>query len=260
MGVDRRKSGGSGPDDGSGDLGRVTLSTGQTVDLPLVTEATMLGAVFPAPREAVYDLLPAGVEPVRATPGGRAAVTLLSVEYHHVGVDGIQPYDEFGVILPAVEASTRTVPFVSALSRATSGYVWYLPVTTEPARALGVDVWGYPKVVADVAHDDEGSRRRTTVTEDGDHVLTLEVARPPSLSAGLDGYNYTVRDGGLLRVPTDVDGELGGWLLSDAVSVTFGDHDRADVLRDLDLGGRALARLFVEGRAVFHRGEPVGTD
>lgn len=235
----------------------VALSTGQTVEFPVTLEATMLGAAFAAPRERVAALLPDGVRPIRATADGRAAVTLLSVEYHRVGVEGIDPYDEFAVVVPAVHGSTLTVPYLSALNRATSGYVWFLPVTTEPAKALGVDVWGYPKVVGDIAHQDEGDRRRTTVAVDGERVLALEVARPPSIDRRDDGYTYSVRDGELLYTPTEVDGALGAWPYSGAASVSFGSHDRAAPLDRLDLGGRALARVSVEGEVVFHAGEPI---
>jgi hypothetical protein len=238
------------------DTESVTLSTGQTVELPLSARATIVGAVFSARRHAVDALLPAGVRPIPATPGGRAAVTLLSVEYHALDVD-IEPYDEFGVIVPAVHGPIRTVPYLSALRDATSGYVHFLPVTTEPARALGVDVWGYPKVVADVTHEDRGDRRRTTVTVDGDRFVTMAVERPPTVPVRRDGYNYTVSDGDLLEVPTELDGEIGGWPFSDRVSVDFGPHDRAAPLAELGLRRRALGRVAARGTVRFHPGVPV---
>jgi hypothetical protein len=236
--------------------GPVTLSTGQTVELPLTTRATMVGAVFPAPWESVASLLPAGLRPLRVTPE-TAAVTLLSVDYHHVGVEGIDPYDEFAVVVPAVRGAAASLPVGSALSRATSGFVWYLPVTTEPARALGVDVWGYPKAVADVTHEDDGARRHTTVALDGTHLVTLSVERPPTVPLSRDGYNYTIADGSLCRVPTDVSGRVGAWPFTRRASVSFGDHPRVAPLAALDLGGRALARLAVDGTARFHPGDPV---
>jgi len=239
----------------------MTLSTGQTVEFPVDLEATMLGAVYSAPRAPVDALLPGGVQPIRATPGGDAAVTFLSVEYHDIGVNGIDPYDEFGVIVPATHGAT-TVPYLSPLTRATSGYVWYLPVTTEPARALGVDVWGFPKVVADITHEDEGSQRRTTVSIDGERFVTMLVDRPPSIHRQDDGYSYSVRDGALLYTPADIDAEIGGWPFTDAVAVTLGEHDRAEVLRDLNLGldGRALARIALDGTVRFHPGEPLAAN
>jgi hypothetical protein len=234
----------------------LVLSTGQTVTLPLVTEATMLGAVFKTARAPIQELLPDGLRSIGPT-SQTAAVTLLSVEYHYMGVDEIEPYNEFAVLIPAVHGSTRTLPFASLFNRATSGYMWYLPVTTESAKALGVDIWGHPKVVADITHQDGGSRRRTTVTVDGEHVLTFEVDRPPSISQQKSGYVYTVKDGTLLRSPNEVDGKIGMWPYSNQVSVTFGDHPRADRLQTLDLGDRALARLSVKGEAIFHTGAPV---
>ena len=240
-----------------GSEGSFTLSTGQTVDLPLSTEATMLGAVFSASRKAVDDLLPRELQPVRATPTGKAAVTFLSVEYRHIGVDGIDSYDEFGVVFPAVRRSTPTVPYLSALYRSMRGYVWSLPVTTEPAKALGVDIWGYPKFVADTTHKEDDSRRRTTVSVDDDRLVTLQVDRSPSVQVRDEGYNYTVSDDELLRIPVDVDAELGGWPLGGGVSLSLGSHPRVEPLKNLDISERALGRLSLDGEVRFHTGEPI---
>ena len=131
----------------------ITPSTGETVALPLSTDTVVYRAVFPANREAVGDLLSRGVEQIRATPR-RAGVTFLAVEYHRIGDEAIESHDEFSVVFPAVQAGARSWPVASLAAHGTSGYVWYLPVTTELAAALGVDIWGYPKPVADIDHDD----------------------------------------------------------------------------------------------------------
>lgn len=217
----------------------------------------MLGAVFAAPRQQVTALLPDELQPMRVTAGGKAAVTFLSVEYHRIGNGEIDPYNEFAIILPAVHESTTTIPYLSALTQETSGYMWCLPVTTEPAKALEVDIWGFPKVVADITHEDAVTRRRTTVTVDGERFITFETTRPPSIETQDDGYTYTVKDGELLRVPNEVDGEVGVWPFSDEVSVSFGEYHRAEPLRGLDIGDRALARVSVEGEARFYPGEPL---
>lgn len=234
-----------------------TISTGQTVELPVRTEGTMLGAVFAAPRRAVSDLLPDGLSPIRATPAGKAAVTFLSVAYHSVDVEGLEPYNEFAVILPATHESSPGLPYLSALTQATDGYVWYMPVTTDPARAFGVEVWGFPKVVGDITHDDTGSTRETTVTIDGDRFVTFECARPPSMETQDTGFSYTSTDDELIRVPHRIDADAGLWPFSTDVSVTFGDHPKADDLRNLTLGPRALARVSVDGEAFFYPGQTV---
>lgn len=234
-----------------------TLSTGHTVNLPVRTRATMLGATFAAPRADVSELLPRGLHPIRATPTGDAAVTLLSVEYHDIEIPDMDPYDEFAVIIPANHASPSKVPYVSALTQATNGYVWYMPVTTEPAKAFGVDIWGFPKVVADITHDDDGSTRTTTVTMDDDRFITFEIDRPPSIEMEDDGFSYTIKDDGLLKVPNKIDADAGLWPFSTNVSVSFGNHPKAGPLQSLNLGTRALARVSVDGDTYFYPGERV---
>ncbi len=232
-----------------------TLSTGHTVELPVRTRTTMLGATFAVPKSGVSELLPSGLRPIRATPTGAAAVTLLSVEYHEVDISGMDPYDEFAVIIPACHASPSSVPYVSAMTQAANGYVWYMPVTTEPAKAFGIDIWGFPKVVAEISHNDEGSVRTTTVTVDGDRFLTFEIDRPPSMERSDEGFSYTVKDDRLLKIPNTIDADAGLWPFSTAASVSFGNHPKAQLLQSLDLSSRALARVSLDGDAYFYPGK-----
>lgn len=235
----------------------VSISTGHTVDLPVKLESTMFGATFAAPRNDIAELLPQGLQPVRATPTGKAAVTLLSVEYHDVGVPDMDPYNEFAVIMPAHHSSPASIPYVSALTQATNGYIWFMPVTTEPSKAFGVDIWGFPKVVADITHDDTGSVRETTVSIDGDRFGTFEIDRPPGTTMQDDGFSYVLNDDQLLKVPNEIDAEVGLWPFSTNVSVSFGEHPKAEPLRSLDLGSRALGRVSLDGDAYFYAGESV---
>lgn len=233
----------------------VTLSTGQTVGLPATTEATMTAAIVPADRERVAALLPSGLSPLRSGRG-TAAVWLLSVEYHDVDHGSLEPYDEFAVVFGATSGSPEGVPYLSPLLR-TEGYVWYMPVTTESARAFGDEIWGYPKVVADVDIEETNGRRRTTVAVDGEHLVTLEVEQPPTLSRNDSLTAYAVKDRTLLRVPGQISGEMGMWPYSREFSYTLGDHPKAEQLRRLDLGDRAFTRFYADGEVTFGPGEPV---
>lgn len=233
----------------------VTLSTGQTVELPAYTRATMSAVIVPASRRRVAALLPPGLSPVRAG-FGTAAVWLLSVEYHDIGRGALDPYDEFAVIIAATPDSGTGVPYVSPLAR-TEGYVWYMPVTTEPGRAFGDEVWGYPKVVADIDIEDDGRRRRTTVTVDGDRFITMSMARPPTVTRDETLTAYTETEGSLLRTRGDLSGEMGAWPYSRRFSYSLGDHPKAETLRELELGDRAFARFYADGDAVFGAGKPI---
>jgi hypothetical protein len=235
-----------------------TLSTGHDVRLPLSTHATMTGAVLSASPEAVRELLPAGLAPVRATPN-RAAVTFLCVDYDRIGHDsGIEPYNEFGVLIPAVHDNSRTLPFLSVLTRGVTGLVWHLPVTSEPAKALGVDIWGYPKEVADIVHEDDGSTRRTTVEIDDQQLIDMTVDRPPMFEQSDSGVSYTTKDGTILCEQLELNGEIGLWPYSSSISYTLGDHPRARRLAELDLSDRALLRFAADTEFVIHEGNPVG--
>lgn len=70
-----------------------------------------------------------------------------------------------------------------------------------------------------------------------------------------DGLSYTVMDGQLLKVPTEIDADAGFRPFGRNVSVSFGEHLKADPLRSLDVRTRALARVSVGGDAYFHPGE-----
>jgi len=235
-----------------------TLSTGHQVELPLSTHASITGAVLSASPAAVRELLPEQLSPIRATRN-RAAVTLLCVDYDRIGHDsGITPYNEFGVLIPAVHDETRTLPYVSVFSRGVSGYVWHLPVTSEPAKALGVDIWGYPKEVADITHDDDGSTRHTSVHIDGEHLIDVTVERPPMFTQSDTSVSYTTKDESVLCENLELNGEIGLWPYSSNISFRLGDHPRAQRLEELDLSNRALMRFAADTEFVIHEGERVG--
>ncbi|GAA5473961.1 acetoacetate decarboxylase family protein [Haloarcula hispanica] len=238
-----------------GDGDRVRLSTGHEVTLPLVTEATVAGAVLPARYDVAESLLPDGLAPVRAT-ARRAAVVLLCVEYHRIGDDAMAPYDEFAVLISAT-ADGRRPPLLPLLTRNVGGYVWSLPVTTEPACALGDEIWGYPKTVADITHRDDATRRETTVVEDGNRVATVGIDWPRTWERRETVESYAVREGQLERTPIEFQGKLGAAPLSNRVDVDLGDHERADTLRSLDLGSRSVLRFSLEGRITYGAGRPV---
>jgi len=233
----------------------VTLSTGQTVTLPLETAATGTGLVLPADSAAVDELLPDGLSPVRLTPG-RGLVTVVAVEYHRIGDDAMRPYDELAVVLGATPRPSPR-PLAPLATGDYGGYVHSLPVTTEPARALGAEGWELPKTVARISHHDEGGRRTTSVVEDGDHVVTVDIARPRTWPATRETTSYAVRDGRLEALPVSMDGRFGVRPLSSDFEVMVGYHDRSATLRDLDVGERALAQFAFEGEVTYGAGQPV---
>jgi hypothetical protein len=155
---------------------------------------------------------------------GRAFVTLTFVRYE----DGdLGAYNEVGVLL-----------FVRGPG-GTGVYVRHLPVDQEFTLAAGIQIWGYPKSLAEIRIE-EGSREAScTVSYEGAEVLELAVRQggvpfpQPSLPT------YTLHDGSLRLTRWTTRGlarvRLGG------AKLTLGDHPMAGELRGLGLPRRAVS-------------------
>lgn len=221
---------------------RHTLSTGHEVTVPLETDAEATGLVVTADAERASEWLPDDLTPLRVAPG-RTAVTLLSVDYRRIGDDAMEPYREVCVAVAVTPATDSESAPLAALRDGFGGYVAALPVTTEPARALGDEVWGYPKSVADIAITDRGDRRRTALGDERGHVLTFEAPCRPRFGAGVGTASFT--DGhGLARQPLRLTGRFG--LRPFGGSYELGEHPLAERLRTLELG-RSLCALAFDG-------------
>ncbi|WP_436928723.1 acetoacetate decarboxylase family protein [Halosimplex halobium] len=246
-----------------------TLSTGQEVAVPLETEAEATAVVVTGDAGTAAEWLPDPLAPLSVAPG-RTAVTFLSVDYRRIGDDAMAPYEEVGVLL-AVTPADGPVRELGALRRglagsagALGGYVAALPVTTEPARALGVEIWGYPKSVADVRVTDRGGRRRTAVGDERGHLVTFEAPWNPRVEATVRTASYTGGDRhgtgeraevgtgagtgdrvGASRQPLELSGRFGARPFGG--TYTLGHHPLAERLRDLGLG-RSLGTLAFDGR------------
>jgi hypothetical protein len=253
----------------------IRLSNGRAVEVPVGYEATVAGVVAVADYDALDRATPERLRPVRIGPT-EGVVTLVGINYGHIG--DFDPYGEFAVIVPVSRHSVAGAP----LSAGTvGGWVHWLPVTTEPARLLGVDGWGFPKSVADItfetatvdADGSDGGRRvrRCRVAVGGELVLTLSVdlGRPARLWAGRTlsvdtaTTSYTEQDGQLLATTVDLDGATVVRPLDSGVSLALGPHERADDLRALGVGSRLLGRQVLGSfwcnslSGAIHRGRRV---
>lgn len=220
----------------------VTLSTGHTVELPLECEFTMAGALFGGAYSQLNECLPSSrLTPIRIGIQ-RGLVALVDIEYSYVG--GLKPYNEFAVIIPVTCDAPVDAPLVQLFGGDLGGYVHYLPVTTEESVALGREIWGYPKEVADITTTEQQGIRRITVAKDGEEILRLTVRRAAGRDRELTMHSYTVQDAQLIRTRTEVAGDVAIRPFRQQPSYTLGEHPRADELRRLGIGEQSLGRLF----------------
>lgn len=246
---------------------RRRLSTGHEVELPLELAFAMGGVVVPARRRRLEALLPDGLSALAIAPGV-GCVALVAIQYHRVGGNdgddasgddstGLEPYDEFAVIVPAVRGARTSLLAGQLASAEVGGYVHWLPVTTEASVALGRELWGYPKTRASITVTDGPRGIRAAVDADGAERARLEVARPRVRLGGGERdwhlWSYTTSEGDLIRTEATVRGDVAIGSPVGA-SVTL----ESTLQRELGAWTRPLARLYGSRvRARLHEGERV---
>jgi hypothetical protein len=208
-------------------------------------DSSMIAASFPAPAAKVQEVLPSDkLKPVQVMPG-TAAVALAAMEYRHI--DGLAPYNEFGVMLPVVYQTADNIPGLPGL------YVLHLPVTTEEARWGGVEIYGYPKFIAEISFEDAGEMRRCRIRAEGKDIITLEVKKPVSQPQSWELYTYTVKDGQLLRTLIQQQGQIGTSDVRGGASYTLGDHTIAEELRALGMDKTSVLHQYApQSQSMLH--------
>lgn len=200
---------------------------------------------FPAPTRRVRELLPDDrLVPVEMVPG-LAVITLAAFEYRKMAT--LRPYNEFAIMVPVRYEPERNVPFLPLLcpDRYEVGFwVHHLPVTTEEARAVGVGVWGLPKVLAQIEFRDVGWVRECDLWEDGEHVITLSAPVGETRHEEREFYAFSVLGGELLKSLVDTKGQYHAWNVPGRASFRLGTHPIADELRELQVQNLAIAGLF----------------
>jgi hypothetical protein len=204
-------------------------------------------AHFPAPVAKVQELLPSGkLVPAQLRPG-TAVVTLIAMEYREM-VD-LEPYNEFAVAVPVLYEPGLNIPALPLLFpgwfKGFGLYVHHLPVTTEQARVGGVEIYGFPKFLAEISFEETGDSVRSQLTVEGTHVVTLEADKLPAKSRRMELAFYTVKEGKLLRTLVPIQGQIGSTSRGGGASYTLGDHPIAGELRALGLSETAVSRLYL---------------
>ncbi len=203
---------------------------GEQVRIPVQIRAADAGsALFPVDAGAARLLLAAtGLEPV--TVLGRALCNLAFVRY----VDGdLGPYHEFAFSLMARQPGRKG---------STGAYIHWLPVNQSFTCAAGQEIWGFPKLMADIDITPTRRGHRCEVAVDGRKVLALTVSDGVPAPGGAGGASidaYTHRDGVLRRTPW-VMNPGGVRMRPGGVRLELGDHPVADELRSLGLPRSAL--------------------
>jgi hypothetical protein len=215
------------------------------ISVPVFYYDMMSLAVFMlAPVKNVKTILPSKrMNPYRVTPW-HCIVAISAFEYRDTD---IEPYNEVSIAVPFV--MDRVSPlFTGVLRKAPEVpmmYIHNLPVTTEIARAAGVEFAGFPKFLADIGFERKGEWLSCQVNADGKHILTLTGRKTKlELRPRERIYPITCAHGRLLRLEL-IWSECNAGLskAQSDVRLELGNHPIAQGLRGLNLGRVLLYQL-----------------
>ncbi len=213
---------------------------GTTGKLPVFYRDTLsMTAVFTASSRAMRRHLPHGDMHLAELYPGRCLLAFSAFSY---GSSDIGPYNEFSIAV-LITYGKRSLPGFGVLGqvrrRRLHAYVRHLPVTTEIARWGGVEMYGYPKFVADIAFARDADTLACTLRDGDAPVLTLRgkvLAGAPAPPLRIK--TYSVKNGVPLRanVCTNFLACAATTRRDGAVLEIGGDHEIARELAAVGLG------------------------
>ena len=217
---------------------------GQKVKMPVFYyDNTSFTAMFTASTDKVRPFLPhPDMRPIELFPG-RCLMAFMAFEYRK---SDLGPYNEFciGVGITFRKSQLPLATMTSQfLRRSLSAYIWHLPVTTELARVGGVDLYGYPKFIAEIDFSREPGRIRCDLSAQGKKILSLS-GKTPATGAGkrLEYTTYSLKDGNPLRTRILVNPlEFAQSVSRDAARLEIGSgHQICEELQSIGLGAKPI--------------------
>ena len=219
----------------------------RTITLPnVVRDATAAVAFYLVSASAAQKLIAeSGLKVAQILPG-RTLCTIGAINYKDSDLDG---YHELALTFFVHEPSSRPLPLISAalgmVRGSLSAYVHWLPVDGELTCEAGRRIWGFPKFVTQIDIETEGDIERSTLTVDGQLVLTQTVKMGGSRSfTDRKQIAYSLLEGVVSRIPSDMSAEDLGARMGGA-TLELGPHPMADELRSLGLPKKALFTTYM---------------
>lgn len=216
-------------------------------------DVSSMWVYFSAPSHMVQSILPSErLKPI-SLGNGNALYGFVCFEYRDTTIG---PYNEVGIGAPCRLDPVINIPLLPALFNRFFGvgfYVHYLPVTTQIAYDAGVDIWGLPKFIAQIAFEETHNSRRCVLQADSKEILTLEVTHPDRAlkQDTYDFHTFSVKDKFLLKTPVQSSGQFWASRKSDSAQLHLGNHPVAEQLRELKLDTKPIKTIIYPNTQVI---------
>jgi hypothetical protein len=231
---------------------QVPWSGGTACNPTFYRDFTGVDLVFLTPARRVLAQLPSRrMKPLRVTRWH--AITVISLfEYRDTDIG---PYNEICMSFPITldKPAGILLGAMRELNRDLMAYIWHLPVTTEIARDLGIEVANYPKFLADIEFNRNNGWLSCHLSEGGHDILTLRVRELDTKPRGHSRvYPITFRDDYILRCEEILNmPQFGQSQKSADARLELGDHPVADELRGLKLGRLLRIQYMPHNQAIL---------
>jgi hypothetical protein len=159
--------------------------------------------------------------PKEITPG-ETRLQIVGCEIRKVQVAG--PYHEVSVQVP-----------VEPLDESPNGKFThlYLPVNTEKSRWPGVDIWGFPKFIANIDIKLENNRIVCRLSEGGQLILEFKINDKAGSRKHYKWDYYGIRKQQIVKTTMDTEGLISDEEFDGNASLVLGAHPLANTLRKI---------------------------
>jgi hypothetical protein len=195
-------------------------------------EVFSFAAVFPVSARKLKKYLPTKkMKLIKPFPG----ISLIFIKaFEYKQISALDPYNEVGIGFP--------LTFKDDDQTYEGSQFIHLPVTTERARELGVELFGYPKFVADIDIESGEHTAKCKLTHEDKHILTLEVPKLEVEAQISETHSFTVQNNKLLRVRVSGQGFTGMSSEKGQAILKLGDHSI----------GQEIDKLLYKNESVGH--------
>jgi|GEM_PF-316271 len=209
-------------------------------------DTTSLTAIYTAATREIRALLPRKeMYPLEVIPG-RCLIAFTAFEYRKTDID---PYNEFAISFP-ISYNRPQIPSLTAAWqmawRNISAYVWQLPVTTEIARKGGVDMYGYPKFIADITFEKRTDAITCTLSENEETILALTGKILPVRREKVTRFTtYSVIDGIPLKANVLINPiQFAQSMAKTSAAIELGSHPIARMLKTFELSRKPITYQY----------------
>lgn len=207
-----------------------------------------MNALYTASTDLVRKYLPDPLMYPLEVTRGRCLVSFTAFEYRDTD---IAPYNEFSIAF-LIKYGRKGLPLLSLMSqkrkRRFEMYIRHLPVTTEIARSGGVELYGFPKIIANIDFTRDRDVSRCVITEKKKQILTLQGPVIPVKPGDTTWYRcYPVYQGITIMAKTCfMNHQMGETRKTDDVKLILGDdHPICSELRSIELSEKAFMYQYI---------------